>query len=225
MEKQIHLIITIVDQGRGEHIAAIFHKYNITQQLICHGHGTASSEILDYLGLDEPEKDIVIGIASNVSSHLVLKDLSTTMSYSIPGSGISFTLPISSMSLFSLKKINEQPTNIDISKEELHVNNEKKHELIVAITDTGVSDTIVTAAKLAGAKTGTVIKARQVLSEEVTKIFGITIQPEKKIVLFLVPSNEKKEIMTAVSTAVLKEDSEHGMVFSIPAHDVVGIMK
>ena len=105
------------------------------------------------------------------------------------------------------------------------MNNERKHELIVAITDMNISDTIVTAAKLAGAKTGTVIKSRQVLSEEMTKIFGITIQPEKKITLFVVPTEEKNDIMKAVSTVVLKEDSEHGFVFSIPAHDVVGIMK
>ena len=224
MKRQIFLIVTIVDKGRGESIASIYHKYKISQSLICSGNGTASSEMLDYLGLDEPEKDILIGIGSKYSSYLVLKDLSTTMSYSIPGSGISFTLPISSMSLFSLKKIEEPDTTISL-KEELHLNNERKHELIVAITDMNISDTIVTAAKLAGAKTGTVIKSRQVLSEEMTKIFGITIQPEKKITLFVVPTEEKNDIMKAVSTVVLKEDSEHGFVFSIPAHDVVGIMK
>ena len=54
----------------------------------------------------------------------------------------------------------------------------KEHELIISIFNRGYSDTVMDAAKKAGARGGTVLNARGTGSHEVEKFFGITIQPE-----------------------------------------------
>jgi hypothetical protein len=48
---------------KGDKAAKIFAECGIEVRYICLGHGTANSEIMDNLGLDEPEKDIVIGLS------------------------------------------------------------------------------------------------------------------------------------------------------------------
>ena len=55
--KSIKLAAAIVNRGAGNRAAAIFHTYNHEILLAVRGHGTASSAVMDCLGLDEPEKD------------------------------------------------------------------------------------------------------------------------------------------------------------------------
>lgn len=52
--KSIQLAAAIVNRGAGNRAASIFHTYNHEILLAVRGHGTASSAVMDCLGLDEP---------------------------------------------------------------------------------------------------------------------------------------------------------------------------
>ena len=54
---------------------------------------------------------------------------------------------------------------------------------------------------------------------------GITIQPEKDLVMILVPRADKQAILKAICNKILAETGEHGLVFSLPVSDVVGLKK
>jgi hypothetical protein len=58
------------------------------------------------------------------------------------------------------------------------------------------------AAKEFGARGGTVIHARGTANSEAEKMFGITVQSEKEIVMILVPSDIKNDILHALYKAV-----------------------
>ena len=60
----IKLAAAIVNRGAGNRAASIFHTYNHEILLAVRGHGTASSAVMDCLGLDEPEKDLVLGLST-----------------------------------------------------------------------------------------------------------------------------------------------------------------
>jgi len=62
--KSIQLAAAIVNRGAGNRAASIFHTYNHEILLAVRGHGTASSAVMDCLGLDEPEKDLVLGLSN-----------------------------------------------------------------------------------------------------------------------------------------------------------------
>ena len=49
--QRMDLVITIVSRGKGEAVLDVFRRNNILQNVICHGHGTAPSSILEMLGL------------------------------------------------------------------------------------------------------------------------------------------------------------------------------
>ena len=58
----IKLMVTIVERGKGERIAELCLREHLHFHFICLGLGTASSEILDYFGLGETAKDVVISM-------------------------------------------------------------------------------------------------------------------------------------------------------------------
>lgn len=97
LHKKIKLLVTIVDRDRGKNVVETYRGLNVRYSLIALGNGTASSEILDYLGLGETEKDIVLSIISSDSVFDIFKKLREEMHFNDPGNGIAFTVPISSV--------------------------------------------------------------------------------------------------------------------------------
>ena len=98
--KSIKLAAAIVNRGAGNRAAAIFHTYNHEILLAVRGHGTASSAVMDCLGLDEPEKDLVLGLSSKAGADRLLRALGREMEFCKPGHGIA--LPFPSQALVSL---------------------------------------------------------------------------------------------------------------------------
>ena len=97
------------------------------------------------------------------------------------------------------------------------------HEAIFCIVNSGFSDTVMDTAKKLGARGGTVINARGTASKEAETFFHITIEPEKEIVMILVPTKLKNDILNALYDEVGLNTAGQGIAFSMPVDGVVGI--
>ena len=60
---RIKLLVTIVDRGKGSAAVDIYRSQQLHFDYLCMGLGTANSQILDYFGLSETEKDVVFTLA------------------------------------------------------------------------------------------------------------------------------------------------------------------
>ena len=98
-----------------------------------------------------------------------------------------------------------------------------EHEVIFCVVNAGFSEAVMDAAKEFGARGGTVIRARGTANSESEKLFGITIQPEKEIVMILVPSDIKDDILHALYREVGLKTPGQGIAFSMPVDNVVGL--
>ncbi len=98
-----------------------------------------------------------------------------------------------------------------------------EHEVIFCIVNSGFSEAVMDSAKEFGARGGTVIRARGTANSEAEKLFGITIQPEKEIVMILVPTNIKNDILHALYRDVGLKTPGQGIAFSMPVDNVVGL--
>lgn len=97
------------------------------------------------------------------------------------------------------------------------------HEVIFCIVNAGFSDAVMDAARQFGARGGTVIRARGTANTESEKLFGITVQPEKEMVMILVNSDIKYAILHALYNAVGLNTPGQGIAFSMPVDQVVGL--
>lgn len=97
------------------------------------------------------------------------------------------------------------------------------YEVIYAIVNHGYSDLVMNAAKTAGARGGTILSARGTGSKEAESFFGITVTPEKEIVLILVPKAIRDKVLLAINDGAGMSTNGMGIAFSVPVSDVVGI--
>ena len=97
------------------------------------------------------------------------------------------------------------------------------HEAIFCIVNSGYSEAVMDAAKKFGARGGTVINARGTASKEAETFFHITIEPEKEIVMILVPAKIKDDVMHALYKEVGLDTAGQGIAFSMPVDSVAGL--
>ena len=103
------------------------------------------------------------------------------------------------------------------------MNEQFNHEVIFCIVNAGFSDAVIDAAIEFGAKGGTVLHARGTANPEAEKLFNITVQPEKEIVVIIVKSEQKDPILKNLYQNVGLKTPGYGIAFSMPVTDVDGI--
>ena len=90
------------------------------------------------------------------------------------------------------------------------------YEMVVCIINAGHSQDVVDAARKAGATGATVVKARGTANAKAEKLFGIPIQPEKEMVMMLVPKDIKDEVIRNVYKEAGLAAEAQGIAFSMP---------
>lgn len=97
------------------------------------------------------------------------------------------------------------------------------YEVVFCIVNAGYSDVVMDAAKEVGARGGTVIHARGTANKEAEKFFQITIQPDKEIVMILVPTDIKDNVLHALYRDAGLKTAGQGIAFSMAVDQVVGL--
>ena len=96
-------------------------------------------------------------------------------------------------------------------------------ECVVAVVNHGFTDLVMEAAKRAGARGGTVLSARGTGNKDVEEFFGVTVTPEKDVVLILVEHAIRDNVLTLINAGAGMSTKGMGIAFSLPVSDVVGI--
>ena len=213
------LLVTIANKDRIDRIIKLYKRYNVTYSCSINAIGTASSSLLSYFGLDEVKKSVVLTVIPCVLESKIMYDLHNKLELYKPGNGICFSISITSASRY-LSTIYK---DISIVKEEYKMINEKDYELVVLIVSEGYASIAMDAAKRVGASGGTLINGIGLGSSEAKKFLGITIEPEKDVVLIITPREEKLKVMEEVTKDVGLSHEGRGVLFAMPVDNVVGL--
>ena len=98
-----------------------------------------------------------------------------------------------------------------------------EYEVIFCIVNAGYSEEGMDVARSLGCKGGTVIRARGTANPEAEKHFNIPIHPEKEIVMMVIKSSIKNEILHSLYKAVGLNTPGGGIAITKPVEDVVGL--
>ena len=95
--------------------------------------------------------------------------------------------------------------------------------LIVSIVRKGWGTTVLEASVEAGARGGTVLLGRGAGIHEQEKIFGLSIEPEKEIVLTILRTDQVDMILNEIVRAAELNDTGRGIAFVLPVERLVGV--
>lgn len=95
--------------------------------------------------------------------------------------------------------------------------------LIVSVVRKGWGSTVLDASVKAGARGGTVLSGRGAGIHEQEKIFGMSIEPEKEIVLTAVYADQVDTVLAEIVRAAELNDTGRGIAFVLPVDRVAGV--
>lgn len=96
-------------------------------------------------------------------------------------------------------------------------------QVAVTIVNRGQSSKVIAAARAGGAEGGTVLLGRGTGIHERKKLLGISIEPEKDIVLTLAPEKIMSRVVDHIVEACDLDKPATGICFVLPTLDVRGI--
>lgn len=218
---KLYFMTTIVDRKIVKKYLDLYKENNKNVMFLTLGVGTATNEMLDYLGLDVNEKAIS-GFVVKESEWLdIKKQLQKKLQIDAPGGGISFIIPLSSVG--GKKTLQFLLESNDYQKEEESNLKDTNNELIVVIAQQGYTDMIMDAAREAGAYGGTVIHAKGTGQEFAEQFMGVSLAAEKEIVLIVAKTEQKNAIMKSVMEKAGLDTKAKSIVFSLPVTDTAGL--
>lgn len=101
---------------------------------------------------------------------------------------------------------------------------ERMFDLIIAVVTRGFSDYVVSAARDAGATGATIVYGRGT-SDYDKQVMGISLQPEREVVMILVKKADRNKIMKEICDKTTLIEEGRGICFSMPVTQVYGFTR
>ena len=217
----LYLMTTIVDRKIVNKYLDLYRENDLNIMYLTLGYGTATSEILDYFGLDSKEKAVSFSVLEEASWINIKRELEKKLKIDAPGGGIAFTVPLSSVG--GKKTLQFLLESQDYQKEEESTLKNTVHDLIVVIAEQGYTNMIMDAAREAGAYGGTVIHAKGTGKEAAEKFLGVSLATEKEIIFIVTKTEQKNSIMQAIMQNAGMSTRAKAIAFSLPVTDTAGL--
>ena len=96
-------------------------------------------------------------------------------------------------------------------------------KLLISALKPGMTDRVIDAAKAAGARGATIIPGHGTGGDEAKTFFGLTLETQTDVVLFLLPDTVVDRVMQAISEAGEFEKPGTGIAFVLPVESTAGL--
>ena len=197
---RLYMMVTITDRNRKKKFEEFYKKNEHMVFFTTLGRGTANSEMLDYFGLEESEKVVILSVVTEETWKKLRREM-------IGGE----------------KTLHFLIQSEKFEREEESTLKETEYELLVAIANQGCIDTVMDVARSVGAGGGTVIHAKGTGMETAEKFLGVSLAAEKEIILIVTRKKQKNAIMKAMMEQTGLASKEKTIIFSLPVTSTVGL--
>ena len=217
----LYMMAVITNRNMKDRFKSFFEENGQAVFFETPGRGTASSEVLDYFGLEATEKMVYLAIVTDNMWKKLKRGLIVRLQIDVPGTGIAFTVPLSSIG--GKKALQYLIQDQEYVKEEESELKGTKYELLIAIANQGSIDAVMDAARSANAGGGTVIHAKGTGPEGARKFLGVSVAEEKEMIFIVTRTEEKNKIMKAIMEKTGLGSKEKTVIFSLPVTDTAGL--
>ena len=210
------LLISMVARHTGEKFVSVTKAAGARGGTIAFGRAIADNIILQKLSLADMPQDIVFTLMRDEAPDIVDAICEAYHEKSGKLTGIALLLDVSGM------LVRHTPT--PAAEPEPGVRREKMdsgYTLLTVIVNNGYADDVMAKARKAGARGGTILTSRGTASEADVKFFGITLVPEKEMLMIVAEKNSVAPILAAIREVPTLAEPGGGIAYSIPVEQFI----
>ena len=220
-QSELYLMMTVTSRERMPDFIRLYRDKGLDTHFLSLGHGTAGQRLLRLMALDETDKMVCMTVVTGRKWLEAKKAMSVRLRIEAPGVGIAYIVPLSAIG--GKRELMFLTDGQGYQKGEETAMKGTEQELLVVIGNQGYNEQIMDAARAAGARGGTVIHARGTGQQKAEQFLGISLASEKDVVLIVVPTENKKDMIQAIIHQAGPETKAGAIVFSVPVTDTAGM--
>ncbi len=221
--RRAKLLVSIVNKGDESRLKEILDECSIGLSYLFTGMGTAHSAVLDYLGIGEATKSILLSVFPESDESVLMKEIRQKMFLYLSGRGISFTIPLTGISQTVADGLVGAASNKNGEGGNVMTSKDRKYDLVVVAVAANYVDAAMEAARGVGAAGGTIVRARTAQNDKAEQFIGISLMREQEILFILTKREATVSIMSALSEKVGVKTPAGGVIFSVPVDRTAGI--
>lgn len=184
------------------------------------GKGTVNSAILKLLGIKDQKKEILNFLMTKERSEELIDHFTEELGLTEPGKGIIYITPV------VLASMTENGRQVIVKTTEGEDKEDKKDmfKKLTVIVDRGMGGEVMDIALNAGVRGGTIMHGRGTGAEHTTTLFGMQIEPEKELVMILMPTGLVDKVVDDLIRELKLDDPGNGILFVEPILGVRGLL-
>lgn len=214
--KPAKMLICFMGRHRGERLVAAAKEAGARGGTLTLGQSLGHSKLLQALSLGDVQQDVVFIVMGEEGPAVLAAVKEAARKDSKKLSGTAVVLDVPELFIRVSGVAGTAP-----AEEKRSERMESGYKLITVIVNSGYGDDVMAEARKAGAAGGTIINARGTGTEDDVKFFGITLVPEKEMLLIVADKDKVKPIIDAVATVPTLAEPGGGIIFNTNVEEFI----
>ncbi len=207
------LFFAIVNRGKANAVLKKAREHGVEEATIFFGEGMVQARLLEWLGLTEIQKEILMIPASRELSDKLYRMIDGERMFHKRNSGIAFSIPFQRCQLpIEQQQPDREP---DIAP---------THYCIITVVDKGRGRSCIKAARAAGARGGTLIHARGA-GTPADFYVPLVIEPQKEVLMIVANRDKAPQIRNRMYADLELSKAGNGIIFMLPVVQAVGLVE
>jgi len=187
------MLISIIPRGTGEKYVAVTKAAGARGGTLAYGRTSEGSRLMELLSLADVYQEIAFTLMGGEAQTVLDAVVAAAREHPKKRNGLAMMLDVSGK---MVRTTTEDSTPAGATETQRM---ESGYTLITVIVNNGYADDVMVAARKAGATGGTILTARGTGTEEDVRFFGISLVPEKEMLLIIAEAAKVGAIVQAVS--------------------------
>lgn len=221
--KSRKMLISIVGRHHGEQLVAVSKAAGARGGTIAMGRTVGGGRIMQALSLADVDQDIVFTLMGDEAEAVLEAVKSASRESPKKLTGIALLLDAYGM-ILNVDQTQVQEHNSQMINSGRNIM-ESGYKLITVIINHGYADDVMAVARKAGARGGTILNARGTGTEEDVKFFGISLVPEKEMLLIVAENGKIDAIVEAVGATPNLCEPGGGIIFNMNVEQFIVLGK
>lgn len=206
------VFVAVVDRGKANSLLRLAQQNGATGGTIFLGEGTMQSRWMDWLGINQTQKEVLFTAVPTQTHKQLLGALLDEFQMHKRYKGIAFSMPF--------RRWLPDARRLD---EDIAVPEAPPYICLMIVLEKGRWEDCMRIARAAGAQGGTVIHGRGAGVQKDEYYVPLTIEPQKDIVMIVTKRETAYAIRAAIYDLMELDKPGGGIIFSLPVLSTIGL--
>lgn len=213
MNSEFNVMTLIISEHQANHFIDIIKEKSLYDGIVFLAKGTVKNSFLNLIGLKNQKMRLIDVLIESEKSKEIMDYTAEKLKLNEPNHGIAY--------LTSRRMVKDEKGESNASNT---IGEKTMFKKITVIVNRGMADDVMDIARESGARGGTILHGKGTGTKNAAKLFGMEVEPEKELVLIIVPTEIEEKIVKNLYDNLEMQNSGNGILFVEDITDVRGIV-